>query len=163
VGRTQQAHQLADSDQLELGDRVDADPPQPLGGGRTDARHDRDLHGPQELPFGARCHHEQAVRLGQLAGDLGHQLRRGDAHRRGQAVGEPLDVRTKLGCQPLDHRRGIGPTGAYVVHAGEVDERLIQRQRLHQGTDLAQAPHHDRAARLVDVEAGRQEGGVRAP
>ena len=44
----------------------------------------------------------------------------------------------------------------------EVDERLVQRQRLDQRRDLAQQRHHQRAGLAVGVEPAAQERRVRA-
>ena len=100
----------------------------------------------------------QPVRLVELAGDLGDELRRADADGAGEPAADLAHPRPQL----LAERRHrphleVGQAGRV-----EVDERLVEGQRLHEGRGGAQHLHHPRAGLAVGVEAAGQEGRVRA-
>ena len=96
--------------------------------------------------------HDQAVGLVEVAGDLGDQLRGADADRAGEAAGHLVDALLELAAQGADRGdRVVGQVGGL-----EVDERLVERQRLDERADLAQQRHHRAAGVAVGVEpAGR--------
>ena len=79
--------------------------------------------------------------------------------RGGQAAGRLVHV----GPDPLGQRRHRRDLQVGQVGLLEVDERLVQGQRLHQRGDLAQQAHHDRAGVAVGVEPAGEERRVRAP
>ena len=125
-----------------------ADPPEPLGRGRADAGDHCDAHRPEQVLLGARRHDDQPVRLVQVAGDLGHQLRRRDADRAAEAAGHLGDVGLEL---PRDDGDALD-RDVVDVRGREVDEGLVERQRLDQGGQLPQQLHHRAAGRPVGVE-----------
>ena len=81
------------------------------------------------------------------------------ADRRGQPTGGLGDLLT----QPLGERRDRGDLEVGQACGGQVDEGLVERQRLHQRGGLAQHRHHQLAGGAVGVEAAAQERRVRAP
>ena len=146
--------------QLVVGDRRpgrrtvrDADPAQPLGGGRPDAGDRRDRQRVRGSSPPCRRDDDQPVGLVQVAGDLGHQLRGADAHRPGEPAGEPRAIRTpEVARRP---RRSVAARCVGQVAGGEVDERLVQRQRLDQRGELAAARAITSSlVRAVDVRGG---------
>ena len=92
--------------------------------------------GPSSSRSRARLDDHQPVRLGLLGGDLGEHLGAGEAHRPGQP-GDGADVRP----QPLADRRADASSGRGAARL-QVDERLVQAQRLHQRRQPPQQPHH---------------------
>ena len=79
LGVAEHPDQLVLADRLQVGDGVDADPAEPLGGGRADAGDDRDVHRAQQVHLGAGRDDDQAVGLVEVAGHLGDELRGADA------------------------------------------------------------------------------------
>ena len=159
VGAAEHPDQLVLADRLEVGDGVDAGAPQPLGGRGADAGDDRHVHRPEEVGLGAGWHDDEAVGLVEVAGHLGDELRGADPDRRSQPTRGLGDLLTK----PLGERRDRGDLQVGQARGGQVDERLVQRQRLHQRGGLAQHRHHQLAAGAVGVEAAAQERRVGAP
>jgi len=86
------AHQLVLGDLLEVFDCVRTDPSQPFGGGRADTGDHGHLHRSQQVPLGSRRYDDQAVRLVELAGDLGDQLGAADADRATEPAGHSAHV-----------------------------------------------------------------------
>ena len=141
---------------LELLDGVHADSAQPLGGGRPDAGDDGDLHRAQQVLLHARRDDDQAVGLVEVAGDLGDQLGGPDADRAGEAAGHLVDPLLELATERADGGdREVGEAGRL-----EVDEGLVERQRLDERADLAEQRHHRAAGVAVGVEPAGEEGGV---
>ena len=159
LGGPEQPDQLVLPGRLQVGDGVDAHPPEPLGGGRADAGDDRDVHRPQQVDLGAGRYDDQAVGLVEVAGHLGDELRGADPDRRRQPAGHLGD----LLAQPLGEGGDGRDLEVVEVRGGEVDERLVQRQRLHERRGRPQHGHHLLAGRAVGVEAAAQERRVRAP
>ena len=96
--------------------------------------------------------------LSSSLGDLGEELRRRDADRRGQPAGHLLHPAP----EPRP-RRGHGPhLEVGEVGRGEVDERLVERERLDQRGQLAEHLHDPLARLAVGVEPAGEEGRVRA-
>ena len=110
--------------------------------------------------LGARGHHHQPVGLAELGGQLGDELGAADADRGGQTPGGRGHRRLEVGDQ--QPQSGVGELDRS-VGLGQVDERLVQRQRLHRGGQLPQDPHHLATGRSVGLEPAGQEGGVRRP
>ena len=92
-----------------------------------------------------RRHHGQAVGLLQLRGDLRHQLVGRDADRGGES-GELADA-------ALDAARDLGAAAEQRGARGDIQERLIERQALHQRGDLAEHAEHQRRDFLVALHA----------
>jgi hypothetical protein len=154
--RAQQSHQLVLAGRPELLDRVDTHSTQPFGRGGAHAGDDGRLHRPEHVGLGAGGDHEHAVGLVDLAGDLGHQLRRGDPDGCGEPVGEIGDV----AANPL--HRLTDPFGVEPGGGGQVDEGLVEGERLDQLGLLPKSFHDKPAGRAVHLEASAQEGRVRA-
>ncbi len=159
VGPAEQPHQLVLGQPLELLDGVHADPSQPLGGGRADAGDDGDLHraaaGPAPCPGATTTRPSGLSRsLAILAISLEEPMPTEPVSAAGDLVHPLLEV----AGQGAD--RGDAAVGQ--VGGLEVDERLVEGQRLDQRADLAQQRHHRAAGVAVGVEPAGEEGGVRA-
>ncbi len=106
----------------ELADGGDADALQQLGGFLARPPQAADGHGPQERRHFLRPDHDQPVGLFPVGGQLGQEFVGGDTGRGGemQFVFDPIldsgGDRDRVGVQPL--------------HPGDVEERLVERQRL---------------------------------
>ena len=130
----------------ELGDLPDGGDPnavQPPRRHRPDAPETLDLERVQEGELALGRHHQQPVRLGDPARDLGEELRPRDADRDRQAY--PL---AHLPPQQLGHRRRRPGQPA---HAADVQERLVDREALD--------PRRGVLEDLVDVLARLGVGG----
>ena len=101
---------------------------------------------------------DQTVGLVEVGGDLGDELGGAEADGRGQAAGGVVDI----GTDPLGEGAHRGDLEVGQVGLLEVDEGLVQRQRLHERRDLAQQSHHDHAGVAVGVEPAGEERRVRA-
>jgi hypothetical protein len=151
--------ELVHRHRLEVADEVDADPVQLVRRDGADARDDVHPHRPQQLDLAAGGHDPAAVRLRQLAGHLGHELGRRHADRGGEATRRGAD----RGAQVVDHLlQAHRVEGRHAVGRPEVDERLVQGQRLDQRRQRPQPGHHQRTGLPVRPEPARQEGGVGA-
>jgi hypothetical protein len=107
-----------------------------------------------ELELGARLDDDHAVRLGELAHDLGEELRGRHADRCGEA-GLVKNAHAEV--------HGDFATGTEAAtRATHVEERLVDRERLDQRGDRAEDRHHFAALRFVLVEARWEEHGLRA-
>ena len=159
LGLAEQPDELVLADLLELGDGVDAGPPQPLGGRRADAGDDRDLHRPQQVELGARRHDRHPVGLVELAGDLGEELRRGDADGRGEPAGDLVHparaARSPTSVTVATSRSG-SPAAARSTKASSSESGSTS------GREVAQHLHHLLARLAVGVEPAAQERRVRA-
>jgi hypothetical protein len=93
-------------------------------------------------------------RLGRLGGQLGDELRRGDADGAGELLllphGGPDGGRDR-GAVPVE------PTGP-----GDVEERLVEGQRLDERRERAEDGHDPPAHLGVVIVVARHEDGVRA-
>ena len=98
-------------------------------------------------------HDHQAIRLAQIRGDLGHQLGAGDAdgHRQPDLV---ADRRPDLARD----RRPVPEQGR---RPGDVEERLVDRDRLDRRGEPPQDRHDVTAGGLVAPAVDRQEDPVR--
>ena len=97
-------------------------------------------------------HHEHPVRLAVVGGELRHELRRGDADRARHpdlALDVGPDLRGDLGRGPEQHRG-----------ARDVQERLVERDRLHERGVGAQDLAEPVGVRAVGLEVRRQEHDV---
>ena len=94
-------------------------------------------------------HDHQAVRLAQVRGDLGHQLGRRHADRRGQLqlIGDGAPDGDGDGGRVTEERLG----------AGHVEERLVDRDRLDERREASQDGHHLAADRRVLAPVDGQE------
>ncbi len=122
---------------------------------RADTPEARDGQRREEGALGPGLDDEQAVGFGHVARDLGEELRRGDTDRRGQ-------TRSR-------RARGLGATSRSPTPVPSrrraprnVEERLVDRQRLDERRDRPEDRHHLAALLLVALEARREEHGVRA-
>ena len=100
-----------------------------------------------------RRHHREAVRLAVGAGHLGDVLAAGNAYRDVQAGGVAhrlFDLAAHLQGRPEQ------PLGA-----AHVEERLVQRQRLHPRREIGKDVHHLRRDLLIALEARFHHDGVR--
>ena len=108
----------------------------------------------QHVELGTGLDHEETVGLGEVAGQLGEQLGGGDAHR----DGEP-----GLGLHPgADGPCDVGPGAVEPADAGDVEERLVERDGFDQRRVRPQDLHDVGAHVVVEVEPGREEHAVRA-
>ena len=130
-------------------------------GARSPARRPRGARhrsGWRNVELGTRLDDEQAVGLGEVAGQLRQQLGGRDADRRGEAglVAHPRADRDRAISGPVPcRRRG----------AGDVEERLVERDRLDERRERAQ-DRHDLAARVAverrSAARGTRRRGTRA-
>ena len=138
----------------EVADGAQAEPVQLLAGLLPHPVQLTDVEGVQEPGHLPRRDDEHPVGLGPPAGQLGHRDRPRDPDRAGDPllVGDPgTDV---LG----DAQRTAQTAGG----TGDVEERLVQRDRLHQGSDLPEDLHH-RGGDAVEVGVvGREHHRVGA-
>ena len=127
--------------QLARGDRADA--PQPLDRQRV-----------QEGELLAGGHLEQAVGLRHGARHLGQVLGGGDpdGDRQAHLVEHPL----------LEPDRDLTRRARDPPHAADVEERLVDRQALHQRRRVAEDVEHRLARLRVGLEAARDHHRVRA-
>ena len=115
------------------------DPAQPLGGRRPDAGDHGDVHRAEQVALGAGCDDDQPVRLVEVAGDLGDELR---ACRSRPTPSARRSPRPPGRAAPRRTPSRSAPRGRRARRGREVDERLVERQRLDQRRDRAQQPHH---------------------
>src|SRR5579859_5716117 len=129
---------------------------------RPQAQAGQDLFGPvpdspqrghrqrvQEIQHAGPRYHQHAIRLAAGRGDLGHELRRRDPDRAGDAL-----LLLHLGA---DARGDRGGGSQPAQRAGDVEERLVQRERLDLGRDRAEDRHDLLGGRGVDPVPGRDE------
>ena len=128
---------------LEPPTRRGPDPPEPL---------DRQWVQERELLTGRDD--DQPIGLREIARDLGQELRRRDADRRVQP-----GLRLHSGA---DSHCDLGARAVQPVRAANVEERLVERERLHQWRERAEDRHDVAARGFVCVEARREEHRVRA-
>ena len=138
---------------LELGERLGSDPPQR-----------RDVEGVEERQLVAGAHlvhagaeHRPSGRgrgLGLLGRELGQELRRCDAHRAGQA-----HLVEHLRAQP---GRDLGALPHEATGTRHVEERLVERQRLHERGEGAEQLHDLARDLRVEGVVAVDEHGVRA-
>ena len=137
----------------QIADRDDPEVAQRLGRLAADAPQPRDRERREERRLAARRHDDQAVGLAQLRRDLRHELRRPDPDRRR----EP-----DLGA---DRRLDRAPDRLAVaeqrLRAGDVEEGLVDRDRLHLRREPPQDRHHLAADLLVLAPVDRQEHALR--
>ena len=141
-----QRRQVADRPHAVVGERdrgLLADAPQP-----------RDRQRREERRLLAERHDDQPVGLAQVRRDLGHELRRRDADRGGQP-----DLRPDVGLDPPGDRRAVAEQRR---RPGDVEERLVDRDRLDQRREAPEDRHHVAAGGLVAAAVDRQEDRVRA-
>ncbi len=156
MGLPQQAHQLRLTGLRGLRDRRDPGPAQRLGSGGPDPGKGPHRHRPQQLPLGARLDHHEPVRFRRLGRDLRQHLGPREPHRTRQTGGLP-----DIAPQPLPHRADGGRLRRDTAGL-QVDERLIQAQRLHQGRQRVQQLHHRLTHLAVEGEARIEIRGVGA-
>ena len=100
-------------------------------------------------------HVELAVGLGQIRGDLGHELHGCDPGR-----GRQADLVADPGADPA---RDVGAASEQGPRGAHVQEGLVQRQPLHQGRVGAEDLEHPLAGLGVGGEARRESPAPRAP
>ena len=99
--------------------------------------------------------HGEAARLVEIGGDLGEELVVGEPDRDGDAEGlrdAALEARERAGGTAM-----VEPGGA-----GEIEEGLIDRERLDEGRGLEHEPAHFPADGLVLAHVGPDDGRLRA-
>ena len=97
----------------------------------------------QKFEFAVGLHHEQPVRLAHPAGHLGQKLGAGHTHRDGQA---------NLGQHPCPEPGGDQLRRAdQPAQARYVEERLVDRDGLHQGRGVVKDLEHPSAGLGVGV------------
>ena len=145
--------QVVTAGRAKVGDRDDPETAQRRVRRRPDARQRRNRLGQEELVLHLGWHDGEPVRLLRVRGELGDQLRAPHPHgddQPGPVVDEPArQVRTR--GRVARERAG-----------GQVDERLVEADRLDQWRELAQRVHDQCAVRRVRREPGRQDGRRRA-
>ena len=114
----------------------------------------RDRERREERRLAARRHDDQAVGLPEVGRDLGDQLRRGHAHR-----GRQADLLVDRGLDRAPDRLAVAEQRP---RPGHVEERLVDRDRLHLGREPAQDRHDLAADLLVLAPVDRQEHALRA-
>ena len=116
----------------QVGDGADALGLERAHGGAADAPDDRDRLAGEEVGGLGAADQREAARLVEVGGDLGEELVVGEADRDGEAE-LALDAGLQAGEQ--DRRRGA----VQALGAGEVEEGLVERERLDQRGELE---HH---------------------
>jgi hypothetical protein len=150
--------QHGDQDVLRQGghvaDRADAALPELFGRDRADAPQAADRQRVQEVALAVRGYDEQAVRLGDAAGDLGEELRPRHPDRDRQA-----DLLGDLAAQARGdvHRRAGDP-----AQAADVEERLVDGQALDQRCRVPEHREHGLARRGVRRHPRLDDDGPRA-
>jgi hypothetical protein len=141
----------------QLADRPDTQVGEALLVHRAHSPDQADGERVEEGPLGARCHDDQAVRLGHLGGDLREVLGPRGADR----DGEP-DLGPDALADPRADRRG---RAEQVGRPGHVEERLVDRDPLDRRCDVPEDRHHGIAEPLVlpvvtphEDELGAQPG-----
>ena len=99
--------------------------------------------------------HEQAVGFGRRGRHLRHVFRRGTA----DAARDP-DL---IADAPPDQRRDLARRSPQPLDALDVEERLVDRKRLHERGDAAEHLHHARRFLAIPLEHGRHDDRTRAP
>ena len=100
-----------DAEAAQLGRHHFPDTPDPL-----------DLQRSEEARLVAGGNHDQAIRLLELRRDLGHEPVGGEPGRGGEAC--------SLDDARLDPTHGLERAAVQAIGPGEVDERLVHRDRL---------------------------------
>ena len=132
-GVAERAHERVLGDGGEVADGLDAERGEAAFGRRAHTPEAAHRQRVQHAELGARLHLEETVGLGEIAGQLGEQLGGGDAHR----DGEP-----GLGLHPgADGPCDVGPGAVDAADAGDVEERLVERD----GFDQRRVRAQDRA------------------
>jgi hypothetical protein len=138
----------------DLLDRAQSGVVEPLGGGRADSPQPLDGQRVQELELLIRGHDQQAVRLAHGARHLCEELRAGhpDRDRQAHLLADP----------PAQARRDLLRRAGEVLHAADVEEGLVDGERLDRRRGVLEDPEH-RLARLgIRLEAAGDDGRVRA-
>ena len=126
--------------------RVDAALGESLPGDGPDPPDEPDRQRVEERSFAGRLHHDQPVGLGHLRGDLGEVLGAGRADR---------DRQPDLGAHALaDAVADDLCRTEQVDRAGDVEERLVDGDALHERREVAEHRHH-----LVGQAAGTPRSG----
>jgi hypothetical protein len=118
-GGLSQFAKRADAERLDLGRRF-----------RAEAEQLADRQGVQQAGHVLRPHHDEAIGLAQVRGDLRHQLVGGQAHGCGEsgAVADAL----------LDLTGNVLRAAERADAGRDVEESFIERQALHQGRELVE-------------------------
>ena len=148
-------HQLDLVGALQVGDGAKAALHQPLLRRGADAEDEADRLVGQHLARLVLVEHGKAARLVEVGGDLGQELVAGQADRDGDAD-VALDVAGKA-RQHLCRDHAVHALGA-----GEIEERLVDRQRLDQRRQRLHGVAHLAADADIFRHVGRDHGGVRA-
>ena len=122
-------HQLVLRHRRKLGNRVHAHPSQSLGRGGADPGDRRDRHRSEDVQLGPGGDHDQAVGFAQVAGDLRHQLGGADTDGAGETAGDLVHAVLEPLCHLGDRLQGV----VREIGLGQVDEGLVERQRLDEG------------------------------
>ena len=138
-------HQRSLSEPRHLADGCDSELAEPRRRHGPDAPQTLDREGVEEGHLVVRLYQQEAVRLGDCAGDLREVLRPGDADRDRQP--DPL---AHLATQPDRSLRG----GRHAPEAVDVEERLVDRQPFDQRRDVVE----DAVEGLARLRIGRHAG-----
>ena len=153
-GLPQGAHQGLRRGVRDVADRAQPEPGELLLGLLTDAPQRTDRQRVQERDHVGGRDDEQAVGLAAGGGELGDELRRRDADRAGDAllVGDPV----------ADQLADLGRPAEPADRSGDVEEGLVERQRLDHRGDRPEDLHHPGGHRGVEPVARLDHGGLRA-
>ena len=127
---------------------------QPGQGGRADAPEPPDGMGMEEGQLRAGLDDQHPVGFGVVAGQLGQELAGGHADGGGQAGLGP-------DAGP-DGRPDLPAVAEEARPAGDVEERLVEGDRLDDRREGGEDPVHRGALGLVDVETRREDDGLGA-
>ena len=152
VRATDRRHERGLGQRGELPHRRDAEPGEPLARRGPDAPEPLDRERMEKLELGPGCDDEQAVGLGEIARELREQLGDRDADRRG----EPRLVAHAA----ADRHRALVAAAVDARDAGNVEERLVGRDRLDERGERPEDAHDLAALLAVEVETGREEHAV---
>jgi len=151
-GVAQAPHQRRQRGVGDVGDGTQAQPHEGLLGALPHPPQGADgqlLHERHDLVAG---HDDHAVGLGEAGGDLRHELRRRDADRAGDAL------------LVVDGVADVLSDGRWWAHPShrtrDVEERLVERERLHHRGHRAKGLHDARGDRAVERVIRRQDGGL---
>ena len=141
-------------ERLKVGERPDPSCVNARQGARPHAPHTLDRQRRERANRLRRLDDRQAIGLPQIAGDLGHELRRRHAH---------ADRQTKLGPGPRTHEfRHPGTAAMQALRSRGIDKGLVDRQRFDLGPDATEDRHEGGADLAVPRAAWRRDDCIGA-
>ena len=138
----------------ELPDRAHAQLGEPAASGRPDSPQALDAEWVEECELGTGLDDEQAIGLGEVARQFRQQLRARGADGRDQA-GPVVHA-------AADRDGDLRPRAVQAPSTGDVEERLVEGDRLHERRERAQDLHDRTACVAVGVEPRREEHTIGA-